>query len=340
MPVIRWLALGLLLASAGSACAEHSYNPLPMTIFRPDAEALRALVRGLSDAEPHMRARCAFVIGQTRRPELAPALVPLLTAPQRDLRIWAGVGLVWLGDERGLGAARAALVGSQSWVRYYAALGLWRVGGERARAALRWATRDPDPLVAEVAQGALAGELNRPLPEPAGEANLTGADWGAIIESAAGLLVDEADAWYHVGDYPQCIRAQEAALFLDPELGWLYGVNGWLYWSMGRQTEALGAYRRWVQRSPDDWEAHFELAQHYYLNGEYAAAAGSFGRARHLGCPQIQAHMHAHAVERAEGPASALLIWRELAAADPADPIPPRQISRLQALMGRGEGGR
>ena len=136
-----------------------------------------------------------------------------------------------------------------------------------------------------------------------------------------------------MGDYRQCLRAQEAALFLDPELGWLHGVNGWLYWSLGRNTEALGAYKRWVQADPDNWEAHFELGQHYFNLKQYEPAAAELGRARELGCPPERARMHAHALEKAGHPAEALAVWIELAAIDPDAPVPAHHVRRLQELL-------
>ena len=293
------------------------------------------LIGALRSEDVRTRTRCAFLLGQLGQPHASGPLAAALGDPEREVRLWAGISLAWLDDARGLGAARAALVGPPWWTRLYAAVALGRLGGERTRVALEQAARDPDPLVAEAVAGILGGQPpSRYVPELAVWA-LEGETATDVIDRGAEALVAEADAWFHEGNYPQCLRCQDAALLLDPGWANLYGVNGWLYWSLGRNVEALGAYKRGVWACPDSWDTHQSLAFHY-LNvlQDCDKAAWHYGRARQLGCPTGMAHMQAHALEKGGHLQEALAVWREFAAEDPADPISRHHISRLEALIG------
>jgi tetratricopeptide (TPR) repeat protein len=320
--VALWVAL--------PALAEAHRLPAPVFEGWDGAEIMPA---GLDDSEPTVRAGCAFVLGQTGDPHHADALAEALNDPDRGVRMWAGISLAWLRDKRGLHAARAAGVGTRWWMRYYALVALWRLGGSGLERDLAQGLRDPDPLVREFASAASTGEVEAwdevaPPDTTPGEREPV-----PVLEEAAALLVAETDLWFHVGDYRQCLRAQEAALMLDATWVELYGVNGWVYWSLGRKTEALGAYRRGVGINPGDWSARFDLGQHYYLTGKYDAAAREFKRTRELACGAPLSHRHAHALEKAGRPAESLAVWRELAAEEPDDHIPPHHIKRLAALL-------
>lgn len=313
------------------AFAEVHRLPAPMFEGWPGAEA--ALV-GLQDSEPTVRAGCAFVLGQTGDIAHANALAEALNDPDRKVRMWAGISLAWLRDERGLGTARAAGVGTRWWMRYYALVALWRLGGSGLERDLAQGLRDPDPLVSEFARAALSGEVEAWDEVALPDATPGESDPALALEQAAELLVAETDLWFHVGDYRQCLRAQQAALMLDPTWTELYGTNGWVYWSLGRNVEALGAYRRGVGMNPRDWSAHFDLGQHYFVTENYGAAASEFERARELGCRAPLSHRHAHALEKAGRPGESLAVWRELAAEEPDGHIPPHHINRLEELLG------
>ena len=320
--VALWVAL--------PALAEVHRLPAPMFEGWDGAEVMLV---GLHESEPTVRAGCAFVLGQTGDAAHADALAEALHDPDRGVRMWAGISLAWLRDKRGLHAARAAGVGMRWWMRYYALVALWRLDGSGLERDLAQGRRDPDPLVKEFASAASTGEVELwDEVVPPGSAPVEH-EPVYVLEEVASLLVTETDLWFHVGDYRQCLRAQEAALMLDATWAELQGTNGWVYWSLGRDTEALGAYRRGAGMNPEDWSARFDLGQHYYLTGKYDAAAREFKCARELGCGAPLSHRHAHALEKAGRPAESLAVWRELAAEEPDNHIPLHHIKRLAALL-------
>jgi len=273
---------------------------LPVPVLRGHDYALPVLTDGsLSNADAAVRARCAFLLGQIGSPASASRLALSLQDRDRKVRIFSGIALGLLGDERGLPAARAALVGTRWWVRYYALIALWQIGGDRAEAAIKSALNDQDTLVGAAAKRALSDAP----PSLWAKRTACGLDeelsLDEFIFDAANYFVGESDWWYHHGEYEQLLRCQEVAVFLDPTFVEMFEVNGWLYWSMERNTEATGAYRRGIEANPESWEAAFALGFHYFNLGAYGKALVYLARAQELGAPPTQLHTYAHALEKA-----------------------------------------
>ena len=313
---------------------------LQVPVLRGHDYALPALTDGLlRHTDAAVRARCAFLLGQVGSSASAPCLALSLRDADRNVRIFSGIALGLLGDERGLPAARAALIGTRWWVRYYALVALWQIGGDRAEAAVKSALNDQDPLVRAAARGA----LNDAPPSSWAERTAYGLDEELSLEQfvfdAANYLVGESDLWFHRGEYEQLLRCQEAAVFLDPTFVEMFEVNGWLYWSMERNTEAIGAYRRGIEANPESWEAAFALGFHYFNVGDYEKALPYLARAQELGAAPIMLHTYAHALEKAGRVEDSLREWEYLRKLEPDSHIPPQQIERLLKRQGMGNGG-
>jgi len=379
------VALALLLCGARAAAAGPPPEPgiatwelaggadwprwLPLPVLRGHEYALPALAQGLRDADAQMRARCAFLVGQVGSPRGVPFLVPTLYDRDRSVRLFSGLSLCLLGDSRGLPAARAALIGTRWWVRYYAVISLWRLGGvffpaeglpsvppgrdaerkrsagavgggrlggERARAALASALDDPDELVRAAARAALdAAPPQRSYQAFEADEPLTAHEF---IFLATNYLVGEGDWWFHAGDYVQVQRCQEAAMFVDPTFVDLFGVAGWLYWSMDRNAEAVGAHRRGIEANPASWEVFFSLGFHYFNTGRFDDALPYLSRACELGAPPAWQHTYAHALEHAGRLEDSLREWQRLRALEPDSHLTPHHIERLRQRQGMGNG--
>jgi hypothetical protein len=331
-----WLAAGASpeeTAGHSTPSGDARVRQLPTPMLEGHLHALPGLVQGLADSDPAMRARCAFLIGQIACRDSAEALAGLQHDPDRTVRIFAGISLAWLGDERGLPAARAALVGTRWWVRYYAVAALWRLGSERAGAAIATAVNDPDELVRRLAQYATEGTL---APWPANRHPIEApqpVQAERFILDAANYLVQESDWWFHLGDYEQSLRCSEAGAFLDPTFVELFDVSGWLYWSLGRNAEALGAYRRGIQANPDSWQAFFSLGYHYFNLRRFSDSLPYLARACDLGAPPVLAHTYAHALEKAGRLEDSLRQWQHLADLEPTSYVPTLHIDRLKRLL-------
>jgi len=307
------------------------WQPLP--VLRGHDYALSVLTEGLGHSDALVRARCAFLIGQIGSPESIPGLVACLNDPDRKVRMFSGIALGLLGEERGVAATRAALTGTRWWVRYYAVISLWHLGGERARAALRSALRDPDDLVRAAAQGAL-GEAAQPATT---EREVFEVDEPLSLEEfivlAGDYLVVESDWWFHLGDYQQALRCQEAGIFLEPTFVELFEVGGWLYWSLGRNTEAVGTYRRGIEANPASWEVFWALGFHFFNIGRCEDSLPYLARACELGAPPVWAHTYAHALERTGRLEDSLRQWERLQSLEPDSPIPSNHVERLRGMI-------
>lgn len=314
---------------AGEALPDCRVLSIP--VLAGHCYALPRLLEGLQSPDADVRARCCFLLGQIAAPEARDPLSARLSDADRSVREFAGIALSRMGDMRGAHAAEAAYQGNRWWVRFWAVEALGIVGMIPAEVQ-----NDPDPLV-----GRLAAEAREAQWEPfvaevcySGPADLT---LDEVIFGLSSYLIAETDWWWHAGDYPQILRAQETILWLDPQWTEGYGLAGYLYWSLGRNTEAVGTYRRGVAVVPEAWETHFELGFYYYNAWKrYEEAVPHFARARELGAPSAQARLHAHALEHAGHPREALEVWRELLAADPNNGVLRLNIERLEAQLSSG----
>jgi tetratricopeptide (TPR) repeat protein len=300
----------------------------PIGVLAGHVYAITTLVEGLEAERADTRARCCFLLGQIASPDASDALTDALDDPDRTVRMFAGMALARMGDVRGRAAARAAYEGPRWWMRFWAVEALSRL--DRVP---QMALEDPDPLVRQLASAGVHGAFG-----PArAEALYTGpedAEPGDLIFTMTNYLIGETDWWWHAGHYEQIIRGFETVVWLDP--GWLDGLTNaaYLYWSLGRETEAIATYRRAVSMHPDRWESHFELG-FYYFNAQKrpADAVEHFARARDLGCPPEKARMYAHALEHSGHPERALEVWRRLLADNPTDGVARQNISRLEEIV-------
>ncbi|MGD9498517.1 MAG: HEAT repeat domain-containing protein [Armatimonadota bacterium] len=285
---------------AGEAIPESRIVPIP--VLESHTWALPRLLEGLSSDDALVRARCCFLLGQIADHSALDALAAMLEDPDRDVREFAGMALMRMGDWRGLHAATAAMSGNRWWIRFWAVDAVGRNLWSSAFAPL---LSDPDDLVR-----ALAREAQKRQWQPAAAAVRYSGPQDATLEEITyafvNYLIGETDWWWHAGDYPQILRTLETAVWLDPSYVEGFANAGYLYWSLGRNTEAVATYLRGVQLNPDSWEAHWELGfYHYNAQKRFEKAIPEFARARALGAPAVPARMHAHAREHAGRPREA-----------------------------------
>ncbi len=303
----------------------------PIGVIAGHTWAVPALVEGLDHDDPVTRARCCFLLGQIASRDAADALKAALDDPDRQVREFAGMALARMGDYAGVSAARAAYFGNRWWIRYWAVDALARL--DRVPDV---ALTDPDPLVRDIANDARRGAWG-PVSAQVEYSGPTDVALADVIFGLSNYLIGETDWWWHAGHYEQVIRAKETVVWLDPS--WLDGLtnSAYLYWSLGRDVEALATYRRAVAMHPESWDAHFELG-FFYFNAQkrFADAVTHFAEARELGCPPTRARMHAHALEKSGQEEKALEVWRELVANTPDDAVARQNLRRLEETVGSG----
>ncbi len=274
----------------------------PLDMLWGHREVVPYLLKVLNSDEPSNRARAAFVLGQIGNPQTADALWAARHDNDRTVRLHAGIALAYLGDEQGLPAARAALISAPRWLRYYAIMGLWRIGTPHAWALLNHSQAAQPPFLAQVIAAALA----TPATVPPLERSATGAEQLAgpltnsfIWESVADVFITEADWWWHRGDYDQAIRCLQVVVFMQPDRVETYGDIAWLQWSMGHNTEAIGTYHQAIDTNPTNPRAYFNLGFHYSNIGQYEPAVRYLEQAVSNGGSQLMRRMYAHTLEAA-----------------------------------------
>ncbi len=314
---------------AGEPMPESRVRPIP--VVEGHVWAVPRLVEGLAHRDPVLRARCCFLLGQIGDHSVLDVLAERLDDPERTVREFAGMALMRMGDLRGMRAARAALEGNRWWVHFWAvdALG-------RGQLVPDTALRDPDDLVRTLAREARERKWG-PAAAQVAYSGPTEASLDETIYLLVNYLIAETDWWWHAGDYPQIIRGLETAVWLDPTYVEGFANAAYLYWSLGRNTEAVSTYRKNVYLNPNSCDAHWELG-FYYFNAQkrYEDAIPVLRRAWELGCRPEDAHLLAHALEHVGRTREALELWREFARAEPDSGVVRLNIERLQALSGDG----
>ncbi|MFQ6131205.1 MAG: tetratricopeptide repeat protein [Armatimonadota bacterium] len=308
-------------------------------------EWIPALKAGAESADALTRARSAFLLGQTAAPECRQTLRRLRRDADRDVRIHAGIGLGFLGEESAIGTCRAAVADGPNWRRVYAADALLRIGSSRARRAVEAALDIQSPHIRKLMSGLLTGEdPPRPIGRRAEDAKATRplppgsvTTLEQIFESAADILWMLTDPYWHGGDYESCIRLAYAATFLDPSHVDAWTSAAWLAWSNGRTREAEKLYQAAIEASPQDYQGYYEFGFHFFRLKQYGRAAVLLKRAAELPCPDYIPRMYAHALEKDGQLQASLAVWEELLKADPDNVIVKNNHDRVKRLVAEQE---
>jgi len=319
------------LALAGESMPDTRVQPIP--VLEGHVWAIPRLLEGLGDNDPVVRARCCFLLGQIGDHSVLDALAACLDDPDREVREFAGMALARMGDRRGYHATVAAMRGNRWWVRFWAVDAIGRIVWSTSFAPM---LRDPDELVRTLAEEAARREW-QPVDAEVAYTGPAQASIDDIVYFFVNYLIGETDWWWHAGDYPQILRGLETAVRLDPTYVEGFSNAAYLYWSLGRNTEAIATYRKNVHLNPDSPDANWELG-FYYFNAQkrYEEAIPVLRRAWELGCRPEDAHVLAHALENVGRTREALELWREFARAQPDSGVVRLNIERLEALLGGG----
>jgi tetratricopeptide (TPR) repeat protein len=324
------LLCGVLLALSAAA---GQAQPIPRA-YAGHYELLPTLLGGLSAPDDAVRARCAFLIGQIGDRKAAAGIRPLLDDPSLAVRYQAGIALCALGDPAGLPAAAAALASAAEWIRYYAAQAMADLATDSARTALKALRPKQGELIgAQIDEAMEAWPWPSAPPAPAKGKLESAESLHELFIDVTSPLVAESDGYWHLGNYPQCIRCNRAIIFLDPHFVDQYGTTAWLLWSIGQTDRATALLRQGLAANPDDWGMWFDTGDQYMLLKEYAIAARFLRRAVELGATPPQNHQYCHALERSGHPDQALAAWQDIKKRFPDDPLASQHVARLQKLL-------
>jgi tetratricopeptide (TPR) repeat protein len=302
----------------------------PERLLEGMSQYLPAALRATRQPDPTMRRGGLFILGMLGLPEGVPVARQALGDPDRLVRMQAGVALAMLYDPTGLDAAAECLRTGPDWTRTYALYGLFRLNSAASLQALR----DSRPTLPASLQPTLDQALKTPprircnnarWNKPNGNLSLYEL-WSAV----SGQFVIESDIWWHHGDYDQCIRTQQTALFFDPGYIELWTNIAWLQWSMGRHAEAISTYRRCIAANPKSWEAHQALGDYYWHHRQQQLGVQHLQQAADLGSPPLPRRQLGHAYRDLGETEKAKQVWRDILKLDPNDPIARRELERAK----------
>lgn len=319
--------------------ARVAYRPswAPIPLIRGEAAGAAGVCQALESTDADAIARTAFLLGQIEYRDCARQLSRLLVHPDRDVRVHAGIALACMGDRRGMATCAAALGDAPTWVKYYAIYGLWRINSRDSRRALYNPT-EKNAFIRRIARLAIETPFTVPPALPRTRLK-PGAELPSpedVWKEASQVYVTEGDWWWHQGDYEQCIRCLEVAVFLDPTYADGYSSIAWLQWSLGRDAQAIGTLYRGVKAVPSDPTPYFELGMHYFRTKRYALALKPLRDSVALGGDHRSRRTYAHCLERVGKLQEAVEQWEAIVAADPSDGAAKQNLERLRAALSTG----
>lgn len=318
-------------ADGEQAAVPQEASWTPFLVLEGRAQFLPAARRAAQAEDPVIRRRGLFILGALGLPEgVAPARQSL-KHPDRLVRMQAAVALAMLRQPEGLPGAAVALREGPQWLQYYGLYGLWRLNSSRARQALRDSRPYLSGFLLETLDQALqASPKKHSLLPRAGQPD-DKLSLYRLFDAVSGAYVRECDLWWHVGNYDQCIRAQQTALFFDPQYVDLYTNIAWLQWSMGRHGEAIQTYRQAIAANPRSWTAHQALGDYYWRHGHRRLGVTYLQKAADLGSPPVPRRALGHAYRQLGEAEQAQKVWQDILKLDPNDPIARRELERAGA---------
>lgn len=316
--------------------AGKPYRPAwaPIPVLRDKSAWAPTLHRLLKSPDSVTRARSAFLLGQIGSRTSIKPLADKLNDPSPAVRTQVGIALACIGDTRGLKACANALETHASWIRYYAAYGLWNINTSQAKEVLKTHANGQDALTMQAIEGALnTPYIAPPAPDPIREKNAKAFSANGIWAEAAVMLAGESDWWWHKGDYDQAIRCHEAGLLMDPHNVEGYSLIAWLQWSLGRGPVAVRTLKRCVAANPSDPNAYYELGNHYFITKKYALAEEPLRKSVSLGGDNLARRSYAHCLEKLGKLDEALAQWAAIVKANPKDGAARVNLNRVRKLI-------
>lgn len=329
------LCLGTQVGLGGEDNGDPDTAWLPQPQLAGYESLIPSAAQELHNGPSINRQMAAFILGQIGGPESCRILRAALDDADRWVRIHAGVALAQHGKVEGLAGSKAALYEGPAWLKFYAIYGLNQIRSEHARQVLDTTACKGDPFLNRVIIAARK-ERSTISGVPLRNEPVSVRDWSELAEVAAQAFLDEADIWFHGGDYDQAIRCNEAAIFLQPSWVDVYAASAWLQWSMNRHGAAITTYRRAIAANPDNWEAHFELGFYYLHHGRISSAVKYLKNSFELDAPPLRARSYAHALEKAGKLSQALLIWQQLDKRDSSGAV-DANLNRLRKILSADE---
>lgn len=286
----------------------------------------------LTAKDPFTRARGAFLHGLVGDTSCADEIAALLTDRDRTARVFSGLALGFLGDERGIHVCDSALKADPDWVRYYAVYALWYMNSPRAKAVLNRSAGAQSAFI----KGVIADALKTPFQPVGGKWRIGGIDaplfediWAAVFDA----FIAESDAWWHKGSYDQTIRCQEAAVFWDPNHVEGYSLIAWLQWSQGDDAAAIRTLERGTKAVPQGYATWGALGQHYWMTKRYALAEEPLRKAVELGGDHLIRRPYAHSLEKLGKLEECLRQWEAIVAECPNDDAARNNLERLRGKL-------
>jgi tetratricopeptide (TPR) repeat protein len=151
-----------------------------------------------------------------------------------------------------------------------------------------------------------------------------------ILNNVFDKLGEQADDWFHRGDYKRSIQAFKMRIAYDPSDLQSYFLAAWLLWSSGDDAAAQEMYQSSVRAAPDSYEPYMEIGMHWSNRRDDRKAALWLFHACNRGAPVAAWKTLSHSYRRLGLLQDAIRIMREAKTMDPNDPTIDTNIQWLQ----------
>jgi len=140
-----------------------------------------------------------------------------------------------------------------------------------------------------------------------------------IVSGVVDHLWNQADTYWHGGDYPRIVALDRIITEADPQFLEAYSNGGWLMDSLGRTGDALAYYMLGTRNNPHAEYAYWNLGFFYFSTAhDYPAAARAFRHAVQQPDADLRDwKMLAHSYEKSSQWDAAVSTWQQTRARYP-----------------------
>ena len=147
------------------------------------------------------------------------------------------------------------------------------------------------------------------------------------------LLWEATDAYWHEGQWDECIRLCKQIVQLDPHFVEAYTGAAWMLWNLDRDDEAIAMFNEGIAANPDAFEIYHEFGMYYAQRKQYAKAVEQFRKSVEHNAPMHFQHMLPNTLEKMDRKEEALAEWRAILKRFPDDPIAKMHIEGLERAL-------
>lgn len=160
-----------------------------------------------------------------------------------------------------------------------------------------------------------------------------------IVSKVVDGLWEEADHFWHEGDYQRIIDLARVIVEADPTFNEAYATSAWLLWSLGDIPGSDAFLEYGIQRTNDKGDLNYEFGRHLYTTKRYKAAEPYLKRSVSYANAQPTWYSTlGHTYRQLKDYDNAVKIWTIVVEKFPRFVSGPPNLARVKALKaGKGQ---